>query len=184
MSLQERGVYREIMDALYLNGGKVPADLRQLGRMIGVQSLSERKAMAMITETFLTKIGEFFTQKRVQNEIERIQAKSEKYAENARAKSIKNNDLTLAIAKPPPNNGSATADLTNNLKPITNKLASSDEEFCREEILPSNWHDVAEKRNIPDEQIYISWRKFKDTTGIPYQLSRWKAWVERERIAA
>jgi uncharacterized protein YdaU (DUF1376 family) len=34
-----------------------------------------------------------------------------------------------------------------------------------EEELPSSWHTYAEGRGIPDEQIYQSWRKFKDKTS-------------------
>lgn len=65
------------------------------------------------------------------------------------------------------------------------KLASKNgfsEELCHEEILPSRWQDLAEKRGIPNEQIFKSWRKFKDVTGFPLQLSRWSAWILKERF--
>lgn len=61
-------------------------------------------------------------------------------------------------------------------------IAGIDEE-CSEEILPSRWQDVAEALDIPNEQIFKSWRKFKDMTSFPYQLSRWKAWIAKERGA-
>lgn len=66
----------------------------------------------------------------------------------------------------------------------TEKLASCANDFWEEEVLPSRWQDIAENRGIPNEQIFKSWRKFKDTTGIPYEFSRWKAWVDREKISA
>lgn len=51
-------------------------------------------------------------------------------------------------------------------------------------ILPGGWCDLAEKKNIPDEQIYKSWRKFRENSPQPYQLKRWKSWIDRERVGA
>jgi len=56
------------------------------------------------------------------------------------------------------------------------------EEICREEILPPNWQDAAEERGIPDEQIFTSWRKFKEHTSHPCRLNNWLGWVARERV--
>lgn len=61
------------------------------------------------------------------------------------------------------------------------KLASCNETWA-EEVLPSSWHDYAETKNIPDEQIYRSWKKFKEVSVFPYDLQRWQAWIDRERV--
>jgi len=50
------------------------------------------------------------------------------------------------------------------------------------EILPSGWHDIAEAKGVPDEQIYASWRRFKQVTKFPWELRRWRAWIEREIV--
>lgn len=63
------------------------------------------------------------------------------------------------------------------------KLAGKDEIQVEEE-LPSEWHTHAERKGIPDEQIYKSWTKFKDKTSHPYRLNNWLGWIERERIGA
>jgi hypothetical protein len=63
------------------------------------------------------------------------------------------------------------------------KLAGKDE-IQTEEELPSAWHSHAERKGIPDEQIYKSWRKFKDKTSHPYRLNNWLGWIERERVNA
>lgn len=57
------------------------------------------------------------------------------------------------------------------------------DEIIREEELPSPWQDYAELKNIPNEQIFTSWRKFKDVSIFPYSFARWQAWVDRERIS-
>jgi uncharacterized protein YdaU (DUF1376 family) len=76
--------------------------------------------------------------------------------------------------------------------PIPNQLAGNDAgknapfqpSFCDNEVLPTAWQDYAELKRIPDEQIFKSWRKFKEVSAFPYDANRWKAWVDRERIAA
>lgn len=72
-------------------------------------------------------------------------------------------------------------------KPSASQLAAGNERSidppeCEDEILPSSWHTFAEQLNIPDEQIYKSWRKFKQITSWPMQFNRWKSWVRNERL--
>lgn len=55
-------------------------------------------------------------------------------------------------------------------------------EICRDEVLPSTWHDYAEQKGVPDAQIYASWKKFKEKSPMPLQLKKWKAWIDRERV--
>lgn len=54
--------------------------------------------------------------------------------------------------------------------------------LCRDEILPARWQDYAEGKKIPDEQIYRSWRRFKDVSAWPFQYRRWQKWIDRERV--
>jgi hypothetical protein len=54
--------------------------------------------------------------------------------------------------------------------------------LCDDEILPSGWHDYAEQKGIPDEQIYRSWKRFKDVTAWPFQYRRWQKWIDGERV--
>lgn len=74
--------------------------------------------------------------------------------------------------------------VTNENENENHKLATSDDEICAEEMLPSRWHDLAEAKGIPDEQIYQSWRRFKNKTSHPYRLKNWAGWLARERINA
>ena len=50
-----------------------------------------------------------------------------------------------------------------------------------DEILPARWQDLAEARKIPDDQIFRSWRRFKDVSAFPYRIENWQAWIARER---
>lgn len=51
-----------------------------------------------------------------------------------------------------------------------------------DEILPSRWRDIAEHRSIPEEQIFRSWRRFKDVSAYPFKIENWKAWIAKERV--
>jgi hypothetical protein len=50
------------------------------------------------------------------------------------------------------------------------------------DVLPAQWQDLAERRSIPEDQIFRSWRRFKEVSSFPYQLSNWQAWLARERV--
>lgn len=55
-----------------------------------------------------------------------------------------------------------------------------DPELSKGEILPGGWLDEAERLQIPNDRIYVTFRKFKDLTAYPYQRKRWFAWLENE----
>lgn len=50
-----------------------------------------------------------------------------------------------------------------------------------DEELPFDWHTYAENRGIPEEQIFKSWRKFKDTSKWPMKSVCWLGWINKER---
>lgn len=52
-----------------------------------------------------------------------------------------------------------------------------------DEILPSRWQDLAESRQIPDDQTFRSWRRFKEMSAFPYRVENWIAWIARERVS-
>ena len=53
---------------------------------------------------------------------------------------------------------------------------------CQDEVLPARWQDYAEARNIPHDQIFRSWRRFKDVSAYPWRYARWTRWTDRERV--
>lgn len=57
-------------------------------------------------------------------------------------------------------------------------------DFTEDEILPASWQDYAAAKGVPEPQIFLSWRKFKELSSYPFQYRRWCGWVNRERITA
>lgn len=55
---------------------------------------------------------------------------------------------------------------------------------CDTEILPAAWQTYAEEKGIPEDRIFISWRRFKEVTSFPFQWRRWKGWIDRERVSS
>jgi len=113
LSLEEKGAYREMMDWFYALEGKLPADQDALCRILGVQTQSERNALAVITEKFwLVTEGGFLTQKRAAEELTKIKIRSEKAQKSARSRY--NKDLDSANAE------RTQSERTANQEPITN----------------------------------------------------------------
>lgn len=174
----EHGAYRLLLDYYYTNGGPIPNDMKAINRACSAHTPTERRAIRKMLETYFefhtTREhefeSEFWTQKHASREIEKQNKISElrkKAGANAHAKHHANTHTKGTVA---------TATANNHIK-----LAAEDE-VCREEILPSNWHDYAMLKNIPDEQIYSSWRKFKEISSKPWRLKKWIGWVDLERV--
>lgn len=178
LSHEQKGVYRDLLDAYYFNGGNITSDPEQLARIISIQTDSERLALAYaITNLFMVKNGKLY-QKRASEEIDKIREKSIKAKDSALSKHKKTNGKVTSVRSA---NGHANALLANSQQPTALQLATADE-IWREEELPSSWHSLAESKGIPDEQIYKSWKKFKETTSHPFKLKKWIGWVGREYI--
>lgn len=125
LSLEERGAYRELLDWYYSTGGKLPADLPRLYRVLAVQTQSERRAIATVSKRFFTVTADgFLRQKRAENEIAKINSRSEKAALSARARYNNNNDLGSANAEQTHSERTANDLPTNNQEPISDTNVS------------------------------------------------------------
>ena len=192
--MNRRAFYRELLDAYYFSGGNLPSDIDRLSRIISVHTPSERSALAHAVASFFGEKGGRLTQDRADREIEKIRDKSLKAKASAIAMHRKHNDKETSVRSANAGaNAGAAALLTKNQESIT-KLAGSGLKVKLKgglvhppttdgEILPSAWQDMAEELEIPDDQIFRSWRKFKDTSAVPYRVDRWQAWIGRERVA-
>lgn len=60
---------------------------------------------------------------------------------------------------------------------------SRNPETTEGEVLPYDWCSYAEAKNIPDDQIYRSWDRFKAVSDSPWQRDRWQRWVDKEKVA-
>lgn len=75
-------------------------------------------------------------------------------------------------ARPSPVSGVAVPNRHRTIKePASSKSAAKVEpEETSDEILLSRWQDLAEERRIPNDQIFRSWRRFKEVSAFPYRL--------------
>ena len=117
LSLEEKGAYREMMDWFYALEGKLPSDIEKLSRILGLQTQSERTAIASVSHKFWTANADgYLTQKRACEELEKIKAKSLKASKSAKTRY--NNDLASANAE------RTQSERTANQEPITNSYES------------------------------------------------------------
>lgn len=186
---EQCGLYIQIIALIYANRGPVPLDTARFGRLL---NCSARKAKVLFEE--LVSLGKlkihegFVTNSRAESElkvkrtiIESGSKGGRKTAENQPVSSNNKEIVSSEIQNSLPSSSPSLA------YPSLNKLAKRDlkkekEEYHREEVLPAHWQDLAEAKNIPNEQIFISWRKFKERTSHPFQLTKWKAWIDRENV--
>lgn len=173
LSMTEHGAYRLLLDYYYSTERALPNDLKVIHRICRAITPAERRAVSKIlSKYFLPKDGVWY-HSRVEEEIKKYNEISE---ERKKAGAI-------AHAK-----RMQTTPLASSQKPVANshsKLASKNgfqEELWEEEVLPSRWQDIAEEKGVPNEQIFTSWKRFKEKTGFPLRLSRWAAWVANERV--
>lgn len=208
LSLQQRGIYSELIDWYYCTGGDMPSDIDELCRMIGATKRNERENLISIisNQDLFTIQGAKLVQKMCDETLSFIAQKSAKAAVSARSKHNKNNDLNGANAQRSDSERSANYKLLT----INHKLASNEHEkngkekkvFDHDEVnkakkdspawtpdliscqtLPGGWGDFAEQKGVPESQIYKSWGRFKDACGeYPFELARWLSWVGNERV--
>ena len=116
--------------------------------------------------------------------LEKISDKSIKASQSAHAKYNNNKQLGHANAERSEceRNANQESEFSKQAKAGAVKNGDKSEESTEFERLPPAWQDIAEALSIPNDQIFSSWRRFKATSSHPWQMSRWKKWVERELV--
>jgi uncharacterized protein YdaU (DUF1376 family) len=69
LSLLEHGVYRRLIDVYYIHEAPLPAEVKQVYRLVGAKSKDEREAVDTVLEEFFTKIEAGWSQSRCDFEI-------------------------------------------------------------------------------------------------------------------
>lgn len=101
LTMEERGVYRELMDAYYVAEGNLTSDVTRLYRVLGIQTKSEKAALATIIKEFFEEKSGILFQKRCSEELQRITDKSEKARQSVNAKHLKNNNTASTNVERP-----------------------------------------------------------------------------------
>ena len=163
----------------------MPSDLDELCRMIGATKRSERKnVQEVINNPKLFSVdGIHLVQKMCDETLDSIAHTRETNSQSAKSRWNKNNNLDDANALPAQSERNANYKLeSNNYKKLAGAKNEKEKnpEFCDREILPYDWQTYAESKNIPNEQIFRSWERFKSTSKAPWMRLRWQRWVDRE----
>lgn len=109
MSLEERGIYSELIDWYYCTGSQLTYDINALCRMVGATKRNEREAVKRIVDNpalFSVKDG-LLVQKMCDETLSFMAQKSSKASESANSRWSKNNDITNANALPTHSEGNA-----------------------------------------------------------------------------
>lgn len=178
LTLSECGAYRRLIDHYMLTRAPLPSDDRSLARIVGI-GVDEWMTIKPSVITYFKPTGLFllhsFCEGELSKDKRRILRSQSNGSKGGRPKALENKtDNPVGTHQVRPEQPEQSR---------TDKLAGKDEVWAEEE-LPSTWHTYAESKSIPDEQIYKSWRKFKETTSHPYRLRNWCGWVDRERVRA
>ena len=86
LTMTEDGAYNRMIDQVYQSEKPLPADKKLIYRLARATSPADRKAVDFVLETFFQATPEGYTQKRVQQEIERYQEKQRKAKASADAR--------------------------------------------------------------------------------------------------
>ena len=101
LTCEQHGAYLQLLGSMWLAGGSLPNDAKKLAKVTGCTATRWAKICAEVM-AFFTVDGDVITHKRVTLELEKAREKSIKRAEagsrGGKAKSLKINDNTLAIA--------------------------------------------------------------------------------------
>lgn len=179
MTHEQKGVYRELLDAYYFSSGNLPAELAALSRIVSVHTDSERTALAGAVAKFFDIKNGKLTHKRADLEIGKIRAKSLSAKASAEAKYRKRREKEpCERISERSANGHANAMLITNQEPITifkeserEKPISTQENFAEFwSIYPRHVakqsalkaYNQARQRGVSHEDIIAGARQFAD----------------------
>lgn len=204
MTTLEVGAYIRLLVKNYANGAAgLPDDDRRLATIAGLTLDKWKKVSPAVRDKFESRCGKLHSARALQV-MEIITGKnfcfddnSLKYKEPVIQVDI--NGSTQPKPKPKPESNAANwGDNTGDNFSETGqqgKSIFSDEqvstaclgdpaykpELISGETLPGGWQDEAEKLKIPENRIFKSWKKFKETSANPYSFKRWCAWLKNEK---
>lgn len=177
LSDDEDLAYRRMLDMYYDKESPFPNDIKQISQKIRMRDKQE--AVLTVLNEFFVLIDGFWHENRCDREISGYKAMKDGGKNGASKRWGKGDDGHPIDTPLPPLSKGQCQPVTNNHKPIT---IAAEKDFCEEEILPPCWQDYAEAKGIPDEQIFSSWKKFKDKSKRPWKRQNWEKWIDIERV--
>jgi len=169
LGLLEHGIYRQLIDTYYLNGGPLKADHDQLMRTHCIRSANEKQAYENIIKDFFETQDGLLIHRGCDKVITTFRKKSKSASDSANhrweqfhANALRTQSEGNANHKP----------ITINQQPVIKPAKQSKKitlgkylEQCKElgvKAIPDNHalFDYMEKQSLPDEFVRICWRRF------------------------
>ncbi len=170
LSMEERGIYRELMDAYYATSGRLTTDLTAIYRTIGVQTASEKRATIKVLNEFFEKKSEYFSHKRCDEELMRIAEKSEKASEAAKIKHLKDKETASADAEQTHMRTQSERTCGNDANAV---LTINNEQLKKEKILKKKESEAAEQ-----EQFARFWEAYPRRDGRHKASQSWRRAID------
>lgn len=189
LSMVEDAAYTRLLRKYYADERPLPADIERLQRLVGARSREEKAAVKTILEEFFFLDGEFFRNKRADEELAEYQSKSLKAKESANARWMRSHTERSPIEGQSQSEGNANQEpLTINQEPSTTTKRSSRGSRLSIETLPSEW-DAFCRRERPDlipskvfEMFRDYWISVAGAKGSKADwFATWKNWVRNQR---
>ena len=138
---EQKGIYRDILDAYYFSGGNLPSDISQLSRIISVHTQSERDALIYAVSMYFKFENGRLKQRRADEEIAKIADKSAEARASANSKHVRHKDSESSERSA---NAQANAVLTNNQEPIT---IVKEHTHAPLTAIPADWNPTVDHEN-------------------------------------
>jgi uncharacterized protein YdaU (DUF1376 family) len=189
LSMVEDAAYTRLLRKYYADERPLPADIERLQRLVGARSREEKNAVKTVLEEFFFLDGEFFRNKRADEELAEYQSKSLKAKESANARWMRSHSDSTANAKHSQYDRNANQEpLTINQEPSTTTKRSSSGSRLSIETLPSEWEAFC-RNDRPDlipskvfEMFRDYWIAVPGSKGSKANwFSTWKNWVRNQR---
>ena len=162
LSMVEDAAYTRLLRKYYADERPLPADIERLQRLVGARSREEKAAVKTILEEFFFLDGEFFRNKRADEELAEYQSKSLKAKESANARWMRSHTERSPIEGQSQSEGNANQEpLTINQEPLTNKKEKKKRAValdCPPDVLQSTWEAfvaLRDKKRAPITEVAI-----------------------------
>jgi uncharacterized protein YdaU (DUF1376 family) len=146
LTLVEDAVYTRLLRKYYADEKPLPADIDRLQRLVGARSREEKAAVLTVLAEFFFRDGDFFRNKRADEELVEYEAKSLKAKESANARWMRSHTGRIQNAEQTQSEGNA------NHKPITNNQSSTTTRSRKavidrpDEVTEQTWNDYVQLR--------------------------------------
>lgn len=151
LTLIEDAVYTRLLRKYYADEKPLPADVERLQRLVGARSREEKAAVQTVLAEFFFRDGDFFRNKRADDELVEYASKSLKAKDSAHARWMRTHTERKVDAMPTQSEGNANhKPITNNQEPITstNRRSNTRKRVDRpDDVTESVWEAWVELRN-------------------------------------